>query len=232
MGFLLKDNVWCYNGNTLHDTNCWDLTPAGCYFWLTTGSNPSGQGALIPHKTNPYVLAPLADLPVFINSGSAYKEIWYTDLNKPYGDPAQQRTLNFLSLSSLPSSLLSLSYDDTYWPTLLSPEQCAAIVSIGGHVPYYDMHPIAGCWNDTPSSPAELLGRLASFWNDSVLWVEPRSNDVVFSFCGTSYFQHFQAEFGTNLSMTEVGENIGLIHSRLAFTRGSGAQYLKAWGLG
>ena len=224
-----RDNAWGINGNQLHDCNCWDTYGSGCYVWLTTGDNPSGGGARLSDQTDVYVLYPWADLPVLMKSGSQLKQSWYTDLDKPSASSPQEKTA---TLSNPSSSLLSLNYGGSDEPAFLTTAQCNAITAAGGHIPYYDMHPIAGCWTDLPSSSAELMRRLGSFWNDSVLWVQPKSNDVIFSYCGLSYFQHFQAEFGTDMSMTECGEDTGLVHSRLAFGRGSGRQYLTAWGLG
>ena len=33
--FFCRDNVWVFNGNQLHDSNCWDMYGNGCYVWLT-----------------------------------------------------------------------------------------------------------------------------------------------------------------------------------------------------
>ena len=215
------DNCFDYKGSVLLGSSCWDFQ-TGCSFFLTTGSNPSGNGPAALANC-PKVLSPVTNIPVLMNVDGVLSEIYYTDLDNPPGDGSAVT----LQLSNPSSSLFALDFDGSW--TLLSPDLCNQIESSGGHVPYYDLHPIDGCWTDQPSTPDEALLRLALFWNNTL--VKKSSTDVVLGLV-SCYFQHFQAEWGADLSMTEVGENTGLINSRMAFTRGSGAQYLKAWGLG
>ncbi len=88
--------------------------------------------------------------------------------------------------------------------------------------------PQQGCYQSGPASKDEAYGRLQSYWNNHL---NPPQNALIKATVGHYYFQHYAAEFGAHLVVSEVGEQITSVNAHLAFTRGAARQYGIGWGM-
>jgi hypothetical protein len=63
-----------------------------------------------------------------------------------------------------------------------------------------------------------------SYWNNHL---NPQQNTLIKATTGHYYFQHYAAEFGANMVVSEVGETISSVNAHLAFTRGAARQFAR-----
>lgn len=87
---------------------------------------------------------------------------------------------------------------------------------------------VQGCAD--PASREEALTRLRAYWDARHAHQVPPGAYVI-SMNGHYYFQHYAAEWGADMVMSEVGENINGTQAHIAFTRGAAKQFNRAWGI-
>ena len=87
---------------------------------------------------------------------------------------------------------------------------------------------LQGC--EDPTTREEALARLKSYYAARQAHQAPE-NAYVISMNGHYYFQHYAGEWGADLLMSEVGENINGTQAHIAFTRGAARQFRSPWGM-
>ncbi len=90
------------------------------------------------------------------------------------------------------------------------------------------------CFNDKqgcerPTSEEEALRRLQLYYRARVKQLS--GNPLILSVTGHFFYQHRGAEWGAQLVLSEVGENIISTQAHIAFTRGAARQYHVPWGM-